>query len=272
MFEFLNTYIPNPIAFTVFGFDIRWYGVMIGFGMILGSLLALKRCDSHEINQDHLLDAILVCIPMALIGARAYYVIFEWENQYAGKGFLNIINVRNGGLAIHGGLIMTVICLFLLCKMWNIGVFDTLDLIAPSIAIGQAVGRWGNYFNSEAHGGPCDLPWAIPVNGQMVHPTFLYESIWCLLLCVILTLLDRNRKFDGQIALLYGMLYSIERFFVEDLRTDSLMIGSFKQAQLISLVAFVFCLVIYIYLSATHKNDNKRRVVDIHDYRGIGKR
>ena len=124
-----------------------------------------------------------------------------------------------------------------------------LDLVAPSVALGQSIGRWGNYFNSEAHGGPTDLPWGIMVDGVKVHPTFLYESIWCFLLFIFLTLLCKKRNFSGQIALLYGMLYSAERFFVEALRTDSLMIGPFKQAQVLSLCVIIACAVIYYILN-----------------------
>ena len=119
--------------------------------------------------------------------------------------------------------------------------------------IGQSIGRWGNFFNSEAHGGPTDLPWAVIVNGQGVHPTFLYESLWCLLLCVFLMLMSRNIKFSGQIFCMYAVLYSVERFFVEGLRTDSLMIGPFRQAQVLSLSLIVIFAVIYILLDRRSK-------------------
>ncbi|MEG1584897.1 MAG: prolipoprotein diacylglyceryl transferase, partial [Anaerovorax sp.] len=120
------------------------------------------------------------------------------------------------------------------------------DLVVPSLAIAQSIGRWGNFFNSEAHGGPTNLPWAIMVDGQAVHPTFLYESIWCFLLFFVLLAVDNKRKFEGQTFLLYGILYSFERFFVEALRTDSLMLGPFKQSQVLSLLIFVTFLIIYI--------------------------
>ena len=132
------------------------------------------------------------------------------------------------------------------------------DLIFPSVALAQAIGRWGNFFNSEAHGGPTDLPWALYVNGEYVHPTFLYESIWCLFIFVFLTLFTRKRKFNGQITCLYGMLYSVERIFVEQLRTDSLMIGPFKQAQVISLCIFAICLILYWVLRKKSKIHRRR--------------
>jgi len=134
---------------------------------------------------------------------------------------------------------------------------NLLDLAAPSIAIAQSIGRWGNYFNSEAHGGPTNLPWAIVVDGQKVHPTFLYESIWCFLLFLVLLYVDSNRKFEGQTFLLYGILYSLERFFVEGLRTDSLMLGPFRQAQLLSAGVFILFTVIYILMRRKNKNRNR---------------
>ena len=128
-----------------------------------------------------------------------------------------------------------------------------MDLTAPSIALGQAIGRWGNFFNSEAHGGPTDLPWAVYVDGQAVHPTFLYESVWCFILFVLLLILSRRIKFDGQIICIYAAAYSFERFFVEALRTDSLMIGPFKQAQVLSLAVIICAAVLYMILKRRKK-------------------
>ena len=136
-------------------------------------------------------------------------------------------------------------------------MLDLCDLIFPEVALGQAIGRWGNFFNSEAHGGPTDLPWAIEVDGEMVHPTFLYESIWCLLIFLFLIWLSDRRRFKGQIVCLYGMLYSAERFLVEGLRTDSLMIGQFKQAQVISALIFAVSLAGYFYLSQKKQDKDK---------------
>ena len=172
--------------------------------------------------------------------------------MYAGD-FAKIINFREGGLAIHGGLILGIIAGACMCRHHRISLTNLLDLLAPGFAIGQSIGRWGNFFNSEAHGGPTDLPWAVIVNGQGVHPTFLYESLWCLLLCVFLMLMRRNIKFSGQIFCMYAVLYSVERFFVEGLRTDSLMIGPFRQAQVLSLSLIVIFAVIYILLDRRSK-------------------
>ena len=201
--------------------------------MIIATVICCVRAPKHDLTSDQIINFVIICIPAAIIGARLYYVVFNWE-FYAGD-IKKILNIRGGGLAIHGGLIFAFVAVCILCAVWKLRPLNVLDLAVPCIAIAQAIGRWGNYFNSEAHGGPADLPWAITVNGQSVHPTFLYESIWCFLLFFFLIYVDNRRKFEGQTLLLYGILYSAERFFVEALRTDSLMIGPFKQAQVLSL-------------------------------------
>ena len=238
--------IPNPVAFTVFGIEVRWYGVLIALGMVLATLLTYKRAPRHGLEPDRVLDFILICIPVGIIGARLYYVVFNWS-MYEGD-FLKIINLRLGGLAIHGGLIFGIAAAVILCAVWKIRPLNVMDLAVPGVALAQAIGRWGNYFNSEAHGGPTDLPWAVTVNGQTYHPTFLYESIWCFLLFLFLIYMDNHRRFEGQIFLLYGILYSVERFFVEALRTDSLMIGPFKQAQVLSLSVIIVFTIAYVIL------------------------
>ncbi len=245
---------PNPVAFTLFGIDVMWYGLLIGLGFVLAIILSYKRAPRHGIESEHILDFAIWLIPMSVIGARAYYVLFSWEN-YAGD-FAKIIDIRSGGLAIHGGIIAGVITGWFVCRHYKINMLELADTVFPTVALAQAIGRWGNFFNSEAHGGPTDLLWAILVDGQYVHPTFLYESLWCFALFIFLIWLDRSgrRKFPGQLTLLYGMLYSIERTFVEQLRTDSLMIGPFKQAQVLSICVFIACLAAYIFLQKQQKS------------------
>jgi len=237
---------PNPIAFTIFGFDVRWYGILIGIGFILAIFISYRRAPSLGIKEDCVLDFAIFLIPFSIIGARLYYVIFSWD-YYAGD-IKKILDIRSGGLAIHGGLIVGLIVALLVSKHHGVRLRDLADLVFPQVALAQSIGRWGNYFNSEAHGGPTDLPWGIMVDGVKVHPTFLYESIWCLGIFFLLLYLTKKRSFGGQIALLYGMLYSFERFFVEALRTDSLMIGPFKQARVLSACVFIACLAIYVIL------------------------
>ena len=242
---------PNPIAFTIAGIDIRWYGILIGVAFLLAIYISYLRAPKFGIVQDDIPDLTIFLIPCSIIGARAYYVIFSYDN-YRGN-FIQMLNLRAGGLAIHGGIIAGVIVSYIVAKRKKIKFSNLADLIMPQVALAQAIGRWGNFFNSEAHGGPTNLPWAITVYGEKVHPTFLYESIWCFFIFILLIFLSNKIKFNGQIALLYAMLYSFERFWVEGLRTDSLMIGQFRQAQVLSLVVFILALSAYIYQVRKYK-------------------
>lgn len=242
---------PDPVAFTVFGMDVRWYGILIAIGFTLAILIAYKRAPEYGIKSDTVLDFAIWMMPLSIIGARAYYVLFSWKD-YADNP-ASVFDIRSGGLAIHGGLIVGMLTALIFCKVNKVSLIDLSDLVFPEVALGQAIGRWGNFFNSEAHGGPTDLPWAIEVDGEMVHPTFLYESIWCFGIFLFLIWFSKRATFRGQIVCLYGMLYSLERFLVEGLRTDSLMIGPLKQAQVISIVIFVCSLAAYIYLSRNPK-------------------
>ncbi len=234
---------PDPIAFTIFGVSIRWYGILIASAFLLAILISCRRAPIHGITSDNVLNFAIWMIPMAIIGARAYYVIFSWD-MYRGDP-MQVFDIRAGGLAIHGGLIAGIITAYFVCRHERVPLLEMGDLVFPTVALGQAIGRWGNFFNSEAHGRPTDLPWGIMVDGVKVQPTFLYESIWCLALFFFLIWIDNRRKFRGQTLCLYGMLYSVERFLVEGLRTDSLMIGPFRQAQVISTVAFIVCFILY---------------------------
>jgi phosphatidylglycerol:prolipoprotein diacylglycerol transferase len=255
MMNFLNTNVPNPIAFEVFGVNIMWYGVLIGVGVLLGEAVVFKRAYKHDIASEKTLEILIFSLIMGIIGARIYYVLFNWS-QFSGD-FMAIINIRQGGLAVHGGLILGFLTGFLLCLLWNIRPLNAFDLFAPGVVLAQSIGRWGNYFNSEAHGGPTDLPWGILVDGQLVHPTFLYESLWCFAIFWVLIFIDNRRTFDGQTFLWYCALYSFGRFFIEELRTDSLMLGAFKQAQVLSVLVFVACIIALIVLSRNNKNKGR---------------
>ncbi|MCQ2551187.1 MAG: prolipoprotein diacylglyceryl transferase [Clostridia bacterium] len=237
---------PGRVAFSIGGVDVMWYGVLIGLGFLLAILISYYRAPKLGIKKDHVLDVALTIIPCAVIGARAYYVLFSWG--YYQNHLDEIFSFRHGGLAIHGGLILSFIGVYILCKVKKEDFLNVADLVAPVIALGQAIGRWGNFFNEEAHGGLTDSSLAVVINGQSYYPTFLYESVWCFILFIFLIYLTKHRSFRGQIVLLYGMLYSVERFFVEGLRTDSLMIGFLRQAQVISIAIFIFCLVLYVIL------------------------
>ena len=242
---------PNPIAFSIGNIDIRWYGILIAGAMLLGVLIACRRSASFGIKEDDTLDTIIWMLPIGVIGARVYYVLFNLDMYHS---LAQAVNIRNGGLAIHGGLIFGIATIVIVCRRRKISPLNMLDMLMPIVALGQAIGRWGNFFNGEAHGGPTDLPWAILVDGEKVHPTFLYESIWCLLLFIFLSWFSKNkRSFNGQILAMYGILYSIERCAVEALRTDSLMIGPFKQAQVLSVAVIIVCIALYSYCSKHYR-------------------
>lgn len=238
--------MPDPVAFNLFGLDIRWYGILVATGIAMGTLVFYLRGPKRGISGDTVLDILIISIPVGVVCARLYYVVFNWD--YFAMDPMQIINVRGGGLAIHGGLIGGLMAAWLVARYKHIRFLDIADAVVPGFALAQSIGRWGNYFNSEAHGGPTDLPWGIMVDGVKVHPTFLYESIWCFLLFLFLIWFDKKPRFAGQIACLYGMIYSVERFFVEGLRTDSLMFGPFKQAQLLSVTVIIVCALLYYYL------------------------
>ncbi|MDK2940515.1 prolipoprotein diacylglyceryl transferase [Acetobacterium carbinolicum] len=231
---------PNPIAFTAFGLEVRWYGVLIAAALLIGLLIALKRAPKYGIDPEIIMDFFLYMTPAVIIGARLYYVIFSYDYYAAHPE--EIFAIWNGGLAIHGGIIAGVIVALVLCRVKKISFFALADVLIPALPLGQAIGRWGNYFNQEAYGSQTDLPWAITVNDAAlgiikVHPTFLYESIWNLLAFgFIFFYEDKIKKVDGELLFVYLGLYSVGRFFIEGLRTDSLMFMGLRIAQLISLV------------------------------------
>lgn len=243
---------PNPVAFTIFGIDVMWYGVIIGSAILIACAMGYVLTEQEGMSGDKFLDVLLFAVPMAIVGARAYYVAFEWE-RYAGNLFA-IINIRNGGLAIHGGLIFGIGTGLICAKCFKMDILKHLDIAAICIPLAQSIGRWGNFCNEEAHGGPTNSIINVLIDGQTYHATFLYEAMWCFALCICLFVIYRcGKKFDGQLICLYIILYSVERCLVEALRTDSLMIGMFKQAQLLSLVLIAFGILLYILLSRRSK-------------------
>jgi len=232
----------DPIAFTIFGVSVAWYGILISLGILSGIAVATYRAKKEGLYNDVIMDLALVAVPVAIIGARLYYVIFSLDYYRENPG--QILNIREGGLAIHGAIIGGVLVGYLFCRYKNIKFWTLADICAPSIILGQAIGRWGNFVNQEAHGGPTNLPWAIEVDGVMVHPTFLYESLWNFGAFCFLMYYSKKKKYNGNIFILYLILYSIARFFIEGLRTDSLMFGSFRVAQLISIVSIVGAIIV----------------------------
>jgi phosphatidylglycerol:prolipoprotein diacylglycerol transferase len=242
---------PDRVAFSIGGVDVMWYGILISCGFAVCIYMICRRAPRHGLTGDSALNYTIFVAVAAVVGARLYYVLFNLP--YYMEDPSRIFQLREGGLAIHGGLILGCVTGIVLARIWKHSPLNVMDLFFTSIPLGQAIGRWGNYFNGEAHGGPTDLPWGIMVDGQKVHPTFLYESLWCLFLFFLLWYVDNRRRFTGQTFLLYCMLYSAERFLVEGLRTDSLMLGPLRQAQVLSAAVIVIAAVAYIYLYNKHR-------------------
>lgn len=234
----------DPVAFTLFGLKVRWYGIIISTAIIIGAILAFKEARRIRFDEEDLIDALLFAIPLSVLGARLYYVAFSWD--YYGRNPQEILHFRGGGMAIHGAIIAAIITVIIFSKKRKLDFWKIADICAPSIILGQAIGRWGNYINQEAYGTPTDLPWGISVNGIKVHPTFLYESICNLGIFVFLIWYRKNKsEVSGETFLLYLALYSLGRFFIEGLRTDSLMLGNIRIAQLISIISAIIAMVIF---------------------------
>ena len=235
----------DNVAFNIFGLEVYWYGLIIGVGILSGLLLAVHEAKRTGQNPDDYMDFVLVAIVACVIGARLYYVAFSWDNYK--DNLMSIFALREGGLAIYGGIITAVICAILFTRYKKMNFWLFADTAAPSLILGQIIGRWGNFFNREAFGGYTDglfamryikdqtyniaqsvLDKTVFVNGTeyiQVHPTFLYESLWNLGVLVILLILKRKKKFDGEIFGLYILGYALGRVWIEGLRTDQLLIG-----------------------------------------------
>jgi phosphatidylglycerol:prolipoprotein diacylglycerol transferase len=237
---------PGAIALQLGPLAIRWYGILIATGVLLGTTLAHREAIRRGLDPDRILNAIVLTVLLGLLGGRLYYVLFNWEYYGANPG--RIFAVWEGGLAIHGGLIVGAGAAILYCRYARMSIPVTLDIMAPGVAIGQAIGRWGNFFNQEAFGVPTELPWRLYIDPahrppwlasfEYFHPTFLYESLWNFLVFAILWfgLRKRLQGKPGALTLCYLGLYSIGRYFVEGLRIDSLMLGSFRAAQVASVL------------------------------------
>lgn len=251
----------NPIAFQVGNFTIYWYGIIIGIGFLLAVLYGFSSCKKMNINKDHLLDAIIAGLLGGIIGARLYYVIFYPGDKYITNP-MEIFNIKEGGLGIYGGIIGGMLCGGIVAKIRKMNLFAVLDVASLGYLIGQGIGRWGNFVNQEAFGCATDLPWgmysdrtAAEVVGN-VHPCFLYESILCLLGFVLLHLFTRHlRQYDGQTFLLYIIWYGVTRFFIEGLRTDSLLLPGIdlRVSQVLAAASAIVAVVLLIVFRNCHK-------------------
>ncbi|WP_425388425.1 prolipoprotein diacylglyceryl transferase [Domibacillus robiginosus] len=252
-------YPLNPIALDLGGFQVHWYGIIIGIGIALGFYLASKEGNRLGLPEDTFSDLLIWAIPIALISARAYYVLFEWP--YYSQHPEAIVQIWNGGIAIHGALIGSVITAIVFTRKRRLSFWKLADIAAPSIILGQAIGRWGNFINQEAHGGevtrsflenlhlPDFIVNQMYIDGAYYHPTFLYESLWNLLGFALLLFMRRVNPKRGELFLSYVIWYSIGRFFIEGMRTDSLMLpGDFLRiAQVLSLSLIVIAVALLLY-------------------------
>lgn len=284
----------NRVAVSIFGLEIYWYGVIIASGFLLAVVLCSRWANRFGIKPDTIIDMLLFAVPITIVGLRAYYVIFYLDLYRRADGSLDwwaIISIRDGGLAIYGGIIAAVITLLVFCKVRKINFLAFADLGVHGLLIGQLIGRWGNFVNVEAYGGITTLPWRMCsasiaeellykglidqqqvrqiLQGTLgVHPTFFYESLWNLVGLVLLYCMGRYaRKFDGQIFCSYFIWYGIGRFWIEGLRTDSLyffglefMGIQIRTSQVVALVTAAAALCLFIFMLHRSKGTDKLRV------------
>ena len=244
---------PGAIALEIGPITIRWYGILMATAILVGFWLAHRRALEESLPADELVRVAQWSVVAGLCGARLYEVAFNWD--YYGRFPWKIIAVWEGGLAMHGGLIAGPLVGLLLARRWGVPIRRGLDVVAPSMVLGQAIGRWGNFFNEEAFGRPTDLPWKLYISplhrppefrdAQFFHPTFLYESLWDALVFALLVWWVRPRvgRHPGAVFFSYVGLYSVGRFFIEALRLDSFWVAGFRVAQLASIVGVIVAVV-----------------------------
>lgn len=248
----------NPIAIKIGYFEIYWYSIILMVAFLIGIFLALREAKKQNIDRDTMIDYFIYLIPSILVGARIYYVLFNLDYYLANP--LDIFKVWEGGLAIHGGIIVGLIVTIIYFKKKNINFLKITDIIVISLILGQAIGRWGNFINKEAFGPMISkstlISWHLPkfiidgmfIDGYYYQPTFLYESIWCLLGFLCLVLIRRFKKNNiGELTSYYLIWYGIGRFMIESLRQDSLMFMGLKVAQLVSILLIISGVVVFEY-------------------------
>ena len=257
----------NPILLQIGSIKIYYYSIMILLGVLIGSLLVTKEAEKHNISKNKISDMLFYTIIFGIIGARLYYVLFNLN--YYSKNIIDIIKVWEGGLAIHGGIIVGSAYVIYYAKKNNLNTLELFDICVPGILIGQAIGRWGNFFNGEAHGPITTLEHLqnlhIPnfmingmnINGNYYMPTFFYESLICIICLIIIILLRKTRILKkGNITSIYLIWYGIGRFIIESYRTDSLMMNTLKQAQIISIIMITLGIILFI-ISTKQEKYNK---------------
>jgi phosphatidylglycerol:prolipoprotein diacylglycerol transferase len=262
----------KEVAFTIGNWSIYWYGIIIGIGCLLALIYGMKFAPRFNLNRDKMLDVVIVTIPVAVLCARLYYCIFDNETGDRIDSLREFFGIGTGagfsGLAIYGGIIGAFLCGALMCKIKKVKMLDMFDLAAVGFLIGQAIGRWGNFINQEAYGTVTGSNWwgmqsevtrmdpdIYALGGGLVHPCFLYESLWCLIGFILLNHLSKKRKFSGQIFLMYGVWYGFGRFFIESIRTDQLTWGGSRIpiSMVVSGFAFAVCLIMLFVLNKKTK-------------------
>ncbi len=241
----------NPVAFTLpigDGWKVYWYGILIALGFLGALIYAYTNYKRFNLNMDRAMDVVLVTLPVAILCARAYYVIFDGEKLESFSDFFGLGNGQGfAGLGIYGGVIGAFVTGFIMCKLRKVNFADMFDIASIGFLIGQGIGRWGNFVNQEAYGAFTGSEWwgmqsdvtIMEMGHGMVHPCFLYESIWCLTGFVVIHFLSKKRKFSGEVFLMYLAWYGFGRALIEPLRTDSLMIGPFKVSFLLAILLCV---------------------------------
>lgn len=269
----------NPILFDLGFVKIYWYSVMILAGCLIGYVIIMAEAKKFGINKNFMFNLFFYVFIFAIIGARLYYVAFNWS--YYGNHLSEILQIWEGGLAIHGGMLAGALVTLSYTKKYKLPVWRIIDIIVVGLIIGQAIGRWGNFFNGEAHGAATTLAQLqsllIPnfiiegmnINGIYYHPTFLYESLWCVIGFIILLVFRRLRYTKvGQTTALYFIWYGIGRFIIESMRTDSLMLFDFKMAQIVSIIMVIGGIVLFIIKGRGSKLENQYNDgSDVHDIR-----
>ena len=239
----------NRIAFSIGDFDVYWYAVIIAAGLILAVAFCMWQARKFDLTQDNVIDVLLWGLPIGVICARAYYVLFELDRY---DSIVEMINIRDGGLAIYGGVIGAFITGFLYCRVKKVNVLALFDLASFGFMIGQSIGRWGNFVNVEAYGAQTDLPWGMTIYSSSVqpgpyHPTFFYESMWNVIGFILLFIFAKKwKKHHGEACFLYFAWYGLGRAWIEGLRTDSLYLGPVRISQILALVFLIAGVTLFI--------------------------
>lgn len=249
---------PGPFEineyFVLFGLKIHWYGVIIALGILVAYLFCVYMGKKYDVSSETLIDIVLFGLPSAIICARIYYVIFQWDD-YSGN-LLDIFKIWEGGIAVYGSIAGALISTYIYCRYKKIKVSKVFDVGSFGLLIGQIIGRWGNFINAEAYGAETTLPWRMHLYdlGIAVHPTFLYESIWNLGIFLFLIWFRKKQRFSGEIFLAYITGYGLGRLWIEGLRTDSLYLGPVRISQMVALACVVIGIVLIAYFRTKHKD------------------